>query len=47
MLLLAVLLIWLPIRYFDKAQSANEKQTNIDLPSYGGVVAHSICRLTG
>lgn len=41
MLLLAVLLIWLPIRYFDKAQSANEKQTNIDLPSYGGVVAHS------
>ncbi|CCG89073.1 kdo(2)-lipid A phosphoethanolamine 7''-transferase [Erwinia piriflorinigrans] len=40
-LLLAVLLVWLPIRYFDKTQSANEKQTNVDLPSYGGVVAHS------
>lgn len=40
-LLLAVALVWLPIRYFDKLQSANEKLTNIDLPSYGGVVAHS------
>lgn len=40
-LLLALLLTWGPIRYFDKVQSANEKLTNIDLPSYGGVVAHS------
>ncbi|MBD8163974.1 kdo(2)-lipid A phosphoethanolamine 7''-transferase [Erwinia persicina] len=40
-LLLALLLTWGPIRYFDKIQSANEKVTNIDLPSYGGVVAHS------
>lgn len=40
-LLLALLLTWGPIRYFDKIQSANEKITNVDLPSYGGVVAHS------
>ena len=40
-LLLAVALVWLPIRYLDKQQSINEKLTNIDLPSYGGVVAHS------
>jgi len=40
-LLLALLLTWGPIRYFDKVQSANEKLTNVDLPSYGGVVAHS------
>ena len=40
-LLLSLLLVWGPIRYLDKQQSANEKQTNVDLPSYGGVVAHS------
>lgn len=40
-LLLAVALVWLPIRYFDQQQSVAEKQTNVDLPSYGGVVAHS------
>lgn len=40
-LLLAVALVWLPLRYFDKQQNINEKLTNIDLPSYGGVVAHS------
>ncbi|KTR99878.1 kdo(2)-lipid A phosphoethanolamine 7''-transferase [Pantoea dispersa] len=40
-LLLSVALVWLPIRYFDKLQKANEELTNIDLPSYGGVVAHS------
>ncbi|BAN97971.1 sulfatase [Plautia stali symbiont] len=40
-LLLSVALVWLPIRYFDKLQKANEEITNIDLPSYGGVVAHS------
>lgn len=40
-LLLAVALVWLPIRYFDKQQSIHEKLSNIDLPSYGGVVAHS------
>ena len=40
-MLLCVALVWLPIRYFDKLQKANEEITNIDLPSYGGVVAHS------
>ncbi|MEM6052053.1 kdo(2)-lipid A phosphoethanolamine 7''-transferase [Erwinia sp. P7711] len=40
-LLLAVALVWLPIRFFDKQQNINEKITNVDLPSYGGVVAHS------
>ncbi|MDE1188663.1 MAG: kdo(2)-lipid A phosphoethanolamine 7''-transferase [Pantoea sp.] len=40
-LLLSVALVWLPIRYFDRLQKANEEITNIDLPSYGGVVAHS------
>ncbi len=37
----AGVLVWLSIRYFDKLQKANEEITNIDLPSYGGVVAHS------
>lgn len=40
-MLLCVALVWLPIRYFDKLQKTNEEITNIDLPSYGGVVAHS------
>jgi len=40
-MLLAVALVWLPLRYLDKRQSLNELITNIDLPSYGGVVAHS------
>jgi KDO II ethanolaminephosphotransferase len=40
-LLLAMALVWLPIRFFDKQQNINEKLTNVDLPSYGGVVAHS------
>ncbi len=41
LLLLAGLLVWLPIRSIDIAQSAHEKTANIDLPSYGGIVAHS------
>ncbi len=40
-MVLSVALVWLPIRYFDKLQKVNEELTNIDLPSYGGVVAHS------
>ena len=40
-LLMAALLVWLPLRMLDRAQSMNEKKTNVDLPSYGGVVAHS------
>ncbi|PIJ50732.1 lipid A phosphoethanolamine transferase [Erwinia sp. OLTSP20] len=40
-LVLAVGLVWLPIRYLDMHQSSQETLTNVDLPSYGGVVAHS------
>ena len=40
-LLAVVALVWLPLRMLDRQQSLNEKLTNIDLPSYGGVVAHS------
>ena len=40
-MLLSLALVWLPIRYFDKLQKTQEEITNIDLPSYGGVVAHS------
>lgn len=40
-LLLSVALVWLSIRYLDRQQNIAERQTNIDLPSYGGVVAHS------
>ncbi|MCL2891991.1 kdo(2)-lipid A phosphoethanolamine 7''-transferase [Brenneria tiliae] len=40
-LLAVVALVWLPIRYMDRAQSVSEKFSNVDLPSYGGVVAHS------
>ncbi len=40
-MVVAVALVWLPIRYFGKVQKAQESLTNIDLPSYGGVVAHS------
>lgn len=40
-LVAVVALVWLPIRYMDKVQSMSEKLSNVDLPSYGGVVAHS------
>lgn len=40
-LLMAAALVWIPLRTLDHAQSVNEKKANIDLPSYGGVVAHS------
>lgn len=33
--------VWLPIRYLDKVQHADEQLKTVDLPSYGGVVAHS------
>ena len=36
-----VALVWLPLRMLDDEQSVQEKLANIDLPSYGGVVAHS------
>ncbi|TKI07250.1 kdo(2)-lipid A phosphoethanolamine 7''-transferase [Martelella alba] len=40
-LLMVIALIWLPVRYQEKAQNLKEKLTNIDLPSYGGIIAHS------
>ncbi|RWR03257.1 phosphoethanolamine transferase [[Pantoea] beijingensis] len=40
-LVAAAAMVYLPLRYIDTLQSAHEKVTNIDLPSYGGVVAHS------
>lgn len=41
LLLAVVALVWLPLRYLDKAQKLDEQLKTIDLPSYGGVVAHS------
>lgn len=38
---LIALLVWLPLRYLDKVNRASEQRENVDLPSYGGVVAHS------
>ncbi|HFZ1427094.1 kdo(2)-lipid A phosphoethanolamine 7''-transferase [Serratia marcescens] len=40
-LLAVVALVWLPLRMLDDEQSVQEKLSNVDLPSYGGVVAHS------
>ncbi|MDX5629923.1 MULTISPECIES: kdo(2)-lipid A phosphoethanolamine 7''-transferase [unclassified Brenneria] len=40
-LLAVVALVWFPIRYMAETQSLSEKSSNVDLPSYGGVVAHS------
>ncbi|CAI1897289.1 Phosphoethanolamine transferase eptB [Serratia quinivorans] len=40
-LVAVVALVWVPLRMLDNEQSAQEKITNVDLPSYGGVVAHS------
>ncbi len=40
-LLVIFALIWLPVRYQEKLQNLREKLTNTDLPSYGGVIAHS------
>ncbi|MCA6917244.1 kdo(2)-lipid A phosphoethanolamine 7''-transferase [Pectobacterium versatile] len=36
-----VALVWMPLRYMDNVQSVSELESNVDLPSYGGVVAHS------
>ncbi|UYA62535.1 Kdo2-lipid A phosphoethanolamine transferase EptB [Pectobacterium sp. F1-1] len=40
-LVAVVALVWMPLRYMDNMQSAAERESNVDLPSYGGVVAHS------
>ncbi|SUX67182.1 phosphoethanolamine transferase [Citrobacter freundii] len=39
--LLAGLLVWVPIRLLSMHQRSVERETGIDLPSYGGVVANS------
>ncbi|KEY60173.1 kdo(2)-lipid A phosphoethanolamine 7''-transferase [Serratia sp. DD3] len=41
LMIVAVGLVWLPLRYLDKVQRADELLNTVDLPSYGGVVAHS------
>lgn len=41
LMLAVVALIWLPLSTLDNQQYLQEKITNVDLPSYGGVVAHS------
>ncbi|SLM61188.1 MULTISPECIES: kdo(2)-lipid A phosphoethanolamine 7''-transferase [Dickeya] len=40
-LLVVAIMVWLPLRYLDRMNSSAEKSANQDLPSYGGVVAHS------
>ncbi|MBW7981118.1 kdo(2)-lipid A phosphoethanolamine 7''-transferase [Enterobacillus tribolii] len=40
-LLLVALLVWLPLRWMDKQQKRADAANNVDMPSYGGVVAHS------
>ena len=39
--LLAGLMVWVPIRLLSMQQRSVERETGIDLPSYGGVVANS------
>ncbi|MBS0856167.1 MULTISPECIES: kdo(2)-lipid A phosphoethanolamine 7''-transferase [Tatumella] len=40
-LVVCIALVWLPLRVLDKQYKHRELETNIDLPSYGGMVAHS------
>ncbi|NHB93479.1 kdo(2)-lipid A phosphoethanolamine 7''-transferase [Photorhabdus cinerea] len=40
-MLLVALLSWLPLSWMNTLQKANDEINNIDMPSYGGVVAHS------
>ncbi|MEH0875355.1 kdo(2)-lipid A phosphoethanolamine 7''-transferase [Pectobacterium cacticida] len=40
-LVVVVALVWMPLRYMDNIQSKSERESTVDLPSYGGVVAHS------
>lgn len=39
--LLAGLMVWAPLRLLDSKQTNIEKQSRVDMPSYGGVVANS------
>ncbi|ERT12478.1 kdo(2)-lipid A phosphoethanolamine 7''-transferase [Photorhabdus temperata] len=40
-MLMAALLVWGPLDWMNTQQKANDALNNIDMPSYGGVVAHS------
>lgn len=40
-MVLTVILVWAPLRYLDKEHKRQDKRNNIDMPSYGGVIAHS------
>ncbi len=40
-LLACVLLVWKPIDYIDNKRDEVAQKSNVDLPSYGGLVAHS------
>lgn len=40
-LLAVVALVWGTMEYMETEQKRMEKRTNVDLPSYGGVIAHS------
>lgn len=40
-ILFSVAIVWLPVRSLDSHSKAREYHNNRDLPSYGGVVAHS------
>lgn len=41
LLLLAGLLVWLPLRFLGAEHKQADQANNVDMPSYGGVVAHS------
>lgn len=41
LLLLAALLVWLPLRFLGLEHKEADRSNNVDMPSYGGVVAHS------
>ncbi|MCC8419789.1 kdo(2)-lipid A phosphoethanolamine 7''-transferase [Photorhabdus thracensis] len=40
-MLMTALLVWAPLDWMNTQQKANDALNNIDMPSYGGVVAHS------
>ncbi|MQL50255.1 kdo(2)-lipid A phosphoethanolamine 7''-transferase [Photorhabdus khanii] len=40
-MLMAALLVWVPLDWMNTQQKANDVLNNVDMPSYGGVVAHS------
>ncbi|WP_350306684.1 kdo(2)-lipid A phosphoethanolamine 7''-transferase [Photorhabdus viridis] len=40
-MLMAALLVWVPLDWVNTQQKTNDALNNIDMPSYGGVIAHS------